>query len=155
MIRAQWFGWPRKKSLYGQGEGPGGECVCPKCGTKSPHVAGTPCTKISCPKCGAKMVRDGVIINKAYNRSRCMQCKKPPRIDVQWADGRGRAWFCVDHFLEWATKEHREIVRAWFIKDGPVPVKVKDHPGVRLRTSGQKETGPKKIADQARELAHG
>jgi hypothetical protein len=40
------------------GAGPSGNCVCPSCGTKSPHRAGVPCYDVSCPKCGAKMIRE-------------------------------------------------------------------------------------------------
>ena len=39
------------------GAGPGGDCVCPSCGARASHQAGTPCYNISGPKCGAKMVR--------------------------------------------------------------------------------------------------
>ena len=39
------------------GAGPGGECVCPSCGTIEPHQAGLPCYQIECPKCGASLVR--------------------------------------------------------------------------------------------------
>jgi len=39
------------------GAGPGGDCVCPNCGTVAPHQVGAPCYSISCPQCGAKMVR--------------------------------------------------------------------------------------------------
>jgi len=39
------------------GAGPGGECVCPKCGTNVPHGAGQPCYQMSCPKCGTRMIR--------------------------------------------------------------------------------------------------
>jgi hypothetical protein len=39
------------------GAGPGGECVCPSCGHRVPHQAGTPCYSVSCPKCGTRMVR--------------------------------------------------------------------------------------------------
>ncbi len=39
------------------GSGPGGECVCPNCGTTAPHQQGIPCTQISCPNCGASMVK--------------------------------------------------------------------------------------------------
>ncbi len=38
--------------------GPGGYCVCPKCGERIPHRAGRPCYEISCPKCGTKMVKE-------------------------------------------------------------------------------------------------
>jgi hypothetical protein len=39
------------------GAGPGGYCLCPKCGERVPHKPGTPCYSMSCPKCGTKMVR--------------------------------------------------------------------------------------------------
>ena len=39
------------------GAGPGGECVCPGCGTKIPHKQGVPCYNEVCSKCGSKMVR--------------------------------------------------------------------------------------------------
>lgn len=37
--------------------GPGGNCVCPRCGTTAAHVPGQPCSEMVCPKCGAKMTR--------------------------------------------------------------------------------------------------
>jgi hypothetical protein len=37
--------------------GPGGECVCPKCGEKTPHTAGKPCVQTACPKCGTPLTR--------------------------------------------------------------------------------------------------
>lgn len=37
--------------------GPGGECICPNCGKKVPHQAGTPCTQRKCPECGTTMIR--------------------------------------------------------------------------------------------------
>lgn len=40
------------------GAGPGGNCVCPKCGHKLPHVIGQRCIDIACPKCGTKMIRE-------------------------------------------------------------------------------------------------
>jgi hypothetical protein len=41
-----------------QAAGPGGNCVCPSCGTRTPHQRGVPCYQANCPKCGAKMVRE-------------------------------------------------------------------------------------------------
>ncbi|MBN2019574.1 MAG: hypothetical protein JW749_05050 [Sedimentisphaerales bacterium] len=38
--------------------GPGGNCVCPNCGTKVPHATGSPCSQLSCPKCGSRMTRE-------------------------------------------------------------------------------------------------
>ncbi len=40
------------------GMGPGGNCVCPDCGQKTPHQPGTPCTNIKCPNCDTAMVRE-------------------------------------------------------------------------------------------------
>jgi hypothetical protein len=40
------------------GSGPGGDCVCPKCGFKTPHGAGQRCMDITCPKCGTHMVKE-------------------------------------------------------------------------------------------------
>lgn len=37
--------------------GPGGSCVCPKCGHKVAHQAGVPCVQVKCPKCGTAMTR--------------------------------------------------------------------------------------------------
>ncbi len=40
------------------GAGPGGNCICPSCGTKVRHQAGIPCASMNCPKCGISMVRE-------------------------------------------------------------------------------------------------
>ena len=40
------------------GSGPAGDCVCPKCGHKEPHVVGQRCIDRTCPKCGTKMIRE-------------------------------------------------------------------------------------------------
>lgn len=41
--------------------GPGGFCVCAKCGEKVPHKQGVKCTTISCPECGNTMVREELL----------------------------------------------------------------------------------------------
>ncbi|MBW2646661.1 MAG: hypothetical protein JRE23_10865 [Deltaproteobacteria bacterium] len=38
--------------------GPGGNCICPKCGHKIPHKMGRPCPQEQCPQCGTAMVRE-------------------------------------------------------------------------------------------------
>lgn len=43
--------------MGGFGMGPGGECICPQCGTRVPHQRGVPCFKMSCPNCGAPLTR--------------------------------------------------------------------------------------------------
>jgi len=37
--------------------GPGGFCVCPKCGKTVPHQRGVPCLQAVCPDCGTTMTR--------------------------------------------------------------------------------------------------
>ena len=41
--------------------GPGGMCVCPKCGEKVSHNRGLKCTEIKCPKCGNRLVREELL----------------------------------------------------------------------------------------------
>ena len=48
----------------GTGEGPGGYCICPKCGYKMGHETGTPCNKVKCPQCDALMTREESLANK-------------------------------------------------------------------------------------------
>ncbi|HOL06153.1 MAG TPA: DUF5320 domain-containing protein [Syntrophorhabdaceae bacterium] len=43
--------------MGGSGAGPSGECVCPQCGTKTPHERGVPCFEQKCPNCNTPMVR--------------------------------------------------------------------------------------------------
>ena len=57
-------GMGRGQSGGGRGQGggfaagPGGYCVCTKCGEKATHQVGTPCYEQQCPKCGAAMTRE-------------------------------------------------------------------------------------------------
>jgi len=37
--------------------GPGGSCVCPKCGATVAHIIGQACNTRDCPQCGTKMTR--------------------------------------------------------------------------------------------------
>ena len=46
-------------SSGGGGLGPGGYCVCPHCGERTPHQSGVPCQEQRCPVCSTKMLREG------------------------------------------------------------------------------------------------
>ena len=56
------FGWQRKRRFKDEikgakGKGPKGFCVCPKCGYKTEHEKGVPCSTIKCPKCKINLER--------------------------------------------------------------------------------------------------
>ena len=38
--------------------GPGGFCVCPKCGSRKQHERGIPCSQVRCPECHSSMTRE-------------------------------------------------------------------------------------------------
>jgi len=44
--------------------GPGGFCVCIKCGERVSHQQGEKCTSLKCPKCGHTMIREELLKNK-------------------------------------------------------------------------------------------
>lgn len=59
----QGFGWQRKgkfkeKIKEATGQGPEGDCVCEKCGYKTPHQRGTPCSSLKCPHCDINLKRE-------------------------------------------------------------------------------------------------
>lgn len=56
------FGWQRRGGPKGRreetsGQGPGGHCVCPRCGYRAPHRRGVPCAALKCPQCAAPLER--------------------------------------------------------------------------------------------------
>jgi hypothetical protein len=67
------------------------------------------------------------------SRTRCMEdgCKEAPMIDVRWADGRARAWWCLEHFKAWTHSDQvggdPEIVQAWLAPEEGVPETLKDY----------------------------
>jgi len=56
------FGWQGQGKFKGEidhavGGGPGGECVCPKCGHTIPHQRGVPCSALKCKQCDINLER--------------------------------------------------------------------------------------------------
>lgn len=47
----------RGQRTGGVAAGPGGQCVCPRCGYRRIHQRGTPCFEQKCPECDAAMIR--------------------------------------------------------------------------------------------------
>lgn len=90
---------------------------------------------------GTTLIIDDLPLDeKGYRLDKCMNCKAAPEVDVLWAEGKGRAWFCRKCFLEWATKGdgRGEICSAYYVKDGRVASKWKERSGPRLKgKSGQ------------------
>jgi len=57
------IGWQKRgrfKEEIGdaEGKGPGGYCICEKCGYKIIHQKGTPCSSLECPKCKVNLQRE-------------------------------------------------------------------------------------------------
>jgi len=58
----QGYTWRQKGERFGKNKGeekagPGGFCVCPKCGKKIKHKRGIPCSTIKCSKCNINLTR--------------------------------------------------------------------------------------------------
>ncbi|MGB9772350.1 MAG: cation diffusion facilitator family transporter [Candidatus Kapaibacteriota bacterium] len=56
------YGWQRRGRFKGEvkeaiGRGPGGYCVCSKCGYRIPHQRGMPCSTLQCPNCKVNLER--------------------------------------------------------------------------------------------------
>jgi cation diffusion facilitator family transporter len=56
------FGWQRRGKFRGkikeaQGAGPEGHCICEKCGYKTKHERGIPCSTLKCPRCKINLKR--------------------------------------------------------------------------------------------------
>jgi len=70
---------------------------------------------------GRSVAKDGCgELAKRHSRARCMECSKAPEVECLWADGRGRAWFCREHFKRWAEEEERDIVEQRDVDGGEV-----------------------------------
>lgn len=50
-------GIDRPGRMGGDRLGPGGYCLCTRCGTRMPHSTAVPCYSTRCPQCGGPMIR--------------------------------------------------------------------------------------------------
>lgn len=64
------------RGRHGGGGGTGGNCICLKCGAKVPHTPGSPCREAECPRCGTKMVQEGSMHHKAFEKKRAQSEEK-------------------------------------------------------------------------------
>lgn len=63
------------------------------------------------------------------SHSKCMKCEKAkPQLDVLWAGGRGRAWFCKGCYPKWKKEvgQWSEVVSVKAIKGGVAPPSFSD-----------------------------
>lgn len=60
-----------------------------------------------------------------HARDKCMNCEKPPIVDVLWANGKGHAWFCAKCYDVW-KKEGHEVDYEKEIEHGIARMKFSD-----------------------------
>lgn len=78
-----------------------------------------------------RQLKLGAITKARHSYSTCMECKTAaPTIDVLWADGRGRAWFCKACYPKWLKKvggkTAAEVIGTKAILGGNAPPKFSD-----------------------------
>jgi len=54
----------------------------------------------------------------AHSHSECMECNCSPKYEVLWANGKGHAWFCENHFKSWSASRKDDIDYIKEVKDG-------------------------------------
>ena len=55
--------------------------------------------------------------SKSYSHTQCMSCKKAPEYEVLWAERTAHAWFCKDHFEQWAKSSAKNCVKDGYPAD--------------------------------------
>ncbi len=104
-----------------------------------------------------------------HSYSKCMECSASPTVELLWAEGMGRAWFCAKHYHDWAnTKNNHDgyghasdivaehkvrwgvVARRW--RDGPVNRKDSEswlatHKSVLIGTPRNAEEDNKRILE--------
>jgi len=87
----------------------------------------------------------GELQKAQHSYTQCMACKAAPEIDVLWADGRGRAWFCKGCYPKWLHKgggsKDLEVIGTKAIIGGRAPAKYSDRHN-RVTTTKAAEPHP-------------
>lgn len=78
-----------------------------------------------------RRLRFGALNKARHSYTKCMECTDAaPEIDVLWADGRGRAWFCKACYPKWLKKvggkKAAEVIGTKAIVGGNAPINFND-----------------------------
>lgn len=88
---------------------------------------------------------------KSHSRSKCMNCSKSPEVEIIWANGHGRAWFCRSDFAKWKKESSwHEVDAVKPVTDGEVGNKWTDNKSrieKAIFTARGREEGAKKTPD--------
>jgi len=89
-----------------------------------------------------------------YSRAKCFNCNKLPTVDILWANGKGRCWFCAEHFELWKKEKNEmsktgtnegDINKVYKVKNGKVPKKWSDWNNLGLTKEDVRAITKKKI----------
>ena len=81
-------------------------------------------------------------VEKARHRlDQCMDCSKPPDLEIIWANGEGHAWFCWSCFIKWLGDDEAnpwsgkgdDIQSAKLIKNGEASKKQADNTNPNIK----------------------
>lgn len=67
------------------------------------------------------------IIESKHSRRECMNCSRPPTVEVLWANGHGHAWFCDSDYNKWMSESDRDVASKKLVKDGEAAMLFKDN----------------------------
>jgi len=68
-----------------------------------------------------------------HKRDQCMECSKPPTIEVKWAEGMGHAWFCDEHWKLWSKEHKDDIDYVKKVKNGTASEKFSDNTNPNIK----------------------
>ncbi len=92
-----------------------------------------------------------VRVARSHARDKCMACDQPPEVDVLWAEGKGRAWFCRACYAEWENRDDVNVEHE--VKAGVVPT----HWGGQVRPVRRERSAASDLLgfDRLRQIVYG